>query len=217
MAGYHGYSMSNNAMDAYDNGEMPMSKWSKKAIIEGIEEWIDDEDIELKCSLAEIKKLPLVALREYFLEYSSWHHTSKFYNATSFYSLDVDYIKEMTDEDVERIASYYKERQRELRAKKTPEEREAEKMRKAARKAERALKEEKKILFKYQKQCRTLKGFLRSEKVDLDKLREVRKKMIAEKREWLRQIWEKQGYTEGLLHIEEDDYVEGYIRGLVPR
>ena len=32
-AGYHGYSMSNNAVAAYDNGEMPLSKWTKSAIL----------------------------------------------------------------------------------------------------------------------------------------------------------------------------------------
>ena len=34
--GYHGYSMSNNAKEAYENGEMPLSKWTKTAIIDAI-------------------------------------------------------------------------------------------------------------------------------------------------------------------------------------
>lgn len=118
MAGYHGYSMSNNAIDAYDNGEMPMSKWSKEAIIEGIEEWIDEEDIELKCSLEEIKKLPLGFLRKYFLEYSSWHHTGKYYQETLFYSLDKNYIEEVTDEKLRWSVSNYNEEQRKLKEKK---------------------------------------------------------------------------------------------------
>jgi len=29
MSGYDGYSMSNNAVDAYENGEKPISKWTK--------------------------------------------------------------------------------------------------------------------------------------------------------------------------------------------
>ena len=31
--GYVGYSMSENAVEAYDNGEMPMSSWRKKDIL----------------------------------------------------------------------------------------------------------------------------------------------------------------------------------------
>lgn len=27
-AGYYGFSMSNNAVEAYDSGEMPISKWT---------------------------------------------------------------------------------------------------------------------------------------------------------------------------------------------
>ena len=37
MAGYNGYSMSNNAVSAYDNGEKPLSKWRKSDILEEIE------------------------------------------------------------------------------------------------------------------------------------------------------------------------------------
>jgi hypothetical protein len=43
MAGYNGWSMSNNAVDAYENGEMPLSKWNKEAILDAIEY----EDLEL--------------------------------------------------------------------------------------------------------------------------------------------------------------------------
>lgn len=31
-SGYSGYSMSNRAVDAYEDGEMPLSKWTKKII-----------------------------------------------------------------------------------------------------------------------------------------------------------------------------------------
>lgn len=108
MAGYHGYSMSNNAVDAYENGEMPLSKWSKKAIIERIEEAINEGDIEIQFSLDELKKLPLKALREFCLIYTSWHHTSKFYNKTDFYSLDVSYLKRLTNETIKKLISAYK-------------------------------------------------------------------------------------------------------------
>ena len=38
MAGYNGWSMSNNAIEAYENGEKPLSKWTKTDIFEAIEE-----------------------------------------------------------------------------------------------------------------------------------------------------------------------------------
>lgn len=40
MAGYNGFSMSNNAVAAYEDGEKPLSKWTKADIFEIIE----DED-----------------------------------------------------------------------------------------------------------------------------------------------------------------------------
>lgn len=108
MSGYYGWSMSNNAVSAYENGEMPMSKWTKKAIIEHIKEAINEGDIEIQFSLNELKKLPLKALREFCLIYTSWHHTSKFYNKTDFYSLDVSYLKRLTNETIKKLISAYK-------------------------------------------------------------------------------------------------------------
>ena len=37
MAGYDGYSMSNNARAAYTNEEKPLSKWTKSELLDGIE------------------------------------------------------------------------------------------------------------------------------------------------------------------------------------
>ena len=96
MSGYYKYSMSNNAVDAYKNGEMPLSKWTKKAILE------EAEQCNLKCNLEKLRKIPVKILRENMLWCSSWHHTSKFYNETHFYSFDEDVASEITDEDLEK-------------------------------------------------------------------------------------------------------------------
>lgn len=80
--GYDGYSMSNNARAAYAEGEHPLSKWSKKEILDAVIEINPDID----CS-----RLTLETLKDRFLTQSSWHHTSMFYNATGFYSIDEDY------------------------------------------------------------------------------------------------------------------------------
>lgn len=64
MAGYCGFSMSNNAVAAYREGLVPASK-----VGSGI---------------------PAALIREH-CRYSEWHHTSKHFNATEFY--DPDYVK----------------------------------------------------------------------------------------------------------------------------
>lgn len=87
MSGYCGFSMSNNAVDVYRCGEMPLSKWLKTDLINAIEDVIED-----KADIAKFKKLTVKQLKEYFLYESSWHHTSKMYNETSFYSIDEDNI-----------------------------------------------------------------------------------------------------------------------------
>lgn len=96
-SGYHGYSMSNRALDAYSNGERPLSKWTKAEIISAISE-IDPIKAEL------LKKVKLSTLKERVLSYSSWHHTSDRYNKTEFYSIDKDYINRLTEEDIADLA-----------------------------------------------------------------------------------------------------------------
>lgn len=86
MAGYYGWSMSNNAVDAYENGRKPLSKWTKRDILFCLEERLDREDVSLFFS--RLKKLPKKILMETFLYESEWHHTSSFYNHTSFYTFD---------------------------------------------------------------------------------------------------------------------------------
>ena len=93
MSGYHNYSMSNNAVLAYENGEKPLSKWTKAAIIESLAEQ------EAPANFIEaVKKQPAAAVKTVLLYCSSWHHTSKEYNRTNFYS--VEYI------DAENAAEY---------------------------------------------------------------------------------------------------------------
>ncbi len=95
--GYNGYSMSNRAVIAYDNGEKPWSKWNKKELIQDI--------LTINSNLDEnlLKKINLLNLKNEFLEYSSWHHTSKFYNITNFYSLNLEWIKSTDNNDLKRI------------------------------------------------------------------------------------------------------------------
>lgn len=85
MAGYNGYSMSNNAVAAYANGEKPYSKWTKTEILSEIPESIRGEAKQLTAS--ELKAL--------FLKRTSWHHTSSHFNHTDFYSISEDVSIEM--------------------------------------------------------------------------------------------------------------------------
>lgn len=72
MAGYaDDFSMSNNAIDAYDRGLRPRSKWTKADILDAL-------PANARTYL-QLDEYPLEFLREYFLEVEEWHHTSKHY------------------------------------------------------------------------------------------------------------------------------------------
>lgn len=100
MAGYNKYSMSNNAIKAYNDGERPISKWTKKAIVDAINDAIANGDLTLKCDIKVIKTLPIKILKDVALYKSSWHHTSLHYNKTNFYSLDLDALEDLTDDKI---------------------------------------------------------------------------------------------------------------------
>lgn len=118
MAGYDNYSMSNNAIKAYEDGEKPLSKWRKTDIIEEIEFLVEEGEIELKCSMNTLKKASLQTLKQICLVMSSWHHTSSHYNRTDFYYIDTFMVSLLTDEDIKRV----EQDNREKRAKQQPTE-----------------------------------------------------------------------------------------------
>jgi len=96
-SGYNGYSMSNRAVEAYSNGEKPLSKWTKAEIISAVSE-LDPAKAEL------LKSVKLLTLKEKALCYSSWHHTSNRYNETKFYCIDEDFVNGITEEDIAEMA-----------------------------------------------------------------------------------------------------------------
>lgn len=102
MAGYSGYSMSNNAIEAYEEGMMPKSKWTKAAMLEAIKETLESSDNK-ELTMDAIKKLPKEAMFEQFFRYKEWHHTSSKYNVTDFYGIDDYAIEHTTDAQIEDI------------------------------------------------------------------------------------------------------------------
>lgn len=99
QSGYIGSSMSVRAKEAYDNGEMPKSKWTKGAMLYAIEEWCDYND---RIYDPNIEKMTKKELFKKFFHYSSWHHTSKYANPTDFYSLNENALNELTEYAKER-------------------------------------------------------------------------------------------------------------------
>ena len=98
MAGYNGFSMSNNAVEAYNDGEMPLSKWTKSAILEAVKE------LELtNFSMDNFKKLQASELKRVALTKSSWHHTSSHYNKTDFYEIDIASLEKLTNQEINNI------------------------------------------------------------------------------------------------------------------
>lgn len=100
MAGYHNYSMSNSAIEAYNRGLKPMSRWSKREILDAVQGMVECEEIELQFDFDLLKKVRLPDLKCYVLSYSESHHTSKFFNLTKFYEINTRYLEGLTKEEV---------------------------------------------------------------------------------------------------------------------
>lgn len=64
MAGYFNYSMSNNAVSAYEDGEKPLSRWSKKDIMAEIKKQVESGELTLCCDISRIQKTPLEVMKE---------------------------------------------------------------------------------------------------------------------------------------------------------
>lgn len=100
--GYDGYSMSNNARAAYEDGEMPLSKWTKEAICVRIDVVLAENFLpeEIGFTLELLKSLPASALKDLVLRRCGWHHTSDRYNRTDFYDVSVAALEHLTDAEI---------------------------------------------------------------------------------------------------------------------
>ena len=185
--------MSVNASPAYDNDEMPKSKWTKKAIIEFLSEERPD--------LVEKAQQQPHSILVTFLTNSSIHHTSALFNQTRFWTFQTDWFANADQAEFDKIIEARKAKT----SKTTAEQREA-------RQLMRTTRERQEKLFKFSS-YKTLKGFLNGLTPKLEvELTAKRAEKIAERREQLRETWTKQGYRYGLEKIEDDDFIEDYIK-----
>lgn len=210
MAGYIGYSRSVNSQESIDSFETPISLISRILIDDFLSENdgnFTEEEIAIleKTAVVKWKFVASECIRPF-----SWHHTSKFYNETDHYSLYriAVYILEHID-NLNEAYKVYRE------AKKlTPAEISAKKAIKEEKEQAKIELEEKTKLFKYQKQYKTLGGFLRSTGIDLNQLREKRAQAIINKRNELNALWEKQLPKDhwNWKSINDDKFIESYIK-----
>lgn len=79
--------MSVRAREAYEDGEMPKSKWTKKFMLEALHDLVASNysDDEAEQMLASIKTMKKDEIFDKFFEFSSWHHTGKYAQETLFY------------------------------------------------------------------------------------------------------------------------------------
>ena len=88
--GYVGCSMSVRAVMAYNHGEKPKSRWSKRAMLTAIENYCNSMGYVFDERFTKLTKAKL--FHGYF-EYTGWHHTGKYARITDFYGL----CEEMVD------------------------------------------------------------------------------------------------------------------------
>lgn len=121
MAGYYKNSMSNNAKYAYEDGERPRSKWTKADILSIAEDLIREEYAEAHFDFSLLKKVKAADLRDLLLAPSSWHHTSRWYNATDFFEVSAERLDDLTEQEVLRVIELEKAEKSQLKKEPKPE------------------------------------------------------------------------------------------------
>ncbi len=100
-SGYIDKKMSVRANNAYLNGEMPLSKWTKTTILNAIVEFAEENNINI--DNLDLNKLTLKELQQNYLINSSWHHTGSLYNKTDFYSISENIVNNLTNDFINEI------------------------------------------------------------------------------------------------------------------
>lgn len=78
---------SQNAVQAFENGERPLCEWTKSEILTEIKDIIDFYEIpDERGMLQRIEELDIKILQKYFLKKTAWHHVNRI--PTWFYVVD---------------------------------------------------------------------------------------------------------------------------------
>ena len=120
MAGYNGWKMSKNAERAYKEGKMPISKWTKTAILKRLKEIGAPEGT---INLDMLSKFSTATLREVLLYETGWHHTGKYYQVTPFYDVDPQKLADLDEQTMKDYNEKIKATAREKRKKDVTEKR----------------------------------------------------------------------------------------------
>lgn len=89
QSGYVGASMSVRARDAYESGEMPMSKWTRGVIISAIKGYCDDFDLAYDPG---IESMTRAQLADAYLEYRAFRRAGRFGREIEFFGLNEDAV-----------------------------------------------------------------------------------------------------------------------------
>ncbi len=96
--------MSNNAVEAYNKGLKPKSKWLKSDILDEIQKYRPD-------LYEAAKKIRTKVLKAYLLEEKEWHHSSKFYNRIGFYGINEDYLENVDYDNFKLLMNEFEEKE----------------------------------------------------------------------------------------------------------
>lgn len=97
---YIGKSMSVRARQAYNRGEMPLSKWTKSLVLDYVDVWLKNHDVEW--TRRDLNRISKTTLFELLLTCTSWHHTGEYYRRTDFYDFDDSFLDSLTLEKIQK-------------------------------------------------------------------------------------------------------------------
>ncbi len=156
----YGKHMSNNAVSAYDDGKMPLSKWTKNAILDQIDD-LDDSKLELA------QLLTLKELKNELLQWTEWHHTGIFYDNTDFYGINKAALERLDKKRVAEIKGWTVDKVDQKIKQKVEREKEAQR-KKEEEKKQREIKEkdEEKKLKQFKKEGKAIETIPRNWGID---------------------------------------------------
>lgn len=119
MAGYYGYSKSNNAVSAEIDGKFPLSKRTKALFVDTLIDMLG-RDSDVYRALA---GKPMGFIKAKILRSYEYHHTSSWYNTTDYYEFDPvrwDDVNEIETLYAEYVAETAREKTRKIAEKQPP-------------------------------------------------------------------------------------------------
>lgn len=208
--GYIGDMYSVNALLSLEKNEKPIEEWKKSEIVKISKTLNSELDVRL------LNKVDSKMMKSKFLMYVGFHHVGADFRNVSFFSIDKDYISNLSNDDIKNLIDESKAIVKNQKiAQKMANESEKQRIKRKLEEKKKRAELGKLLKYSKYKDIQHLVVAVNDGRISVEELKTIQRQCINIKRAELEKKWLEERDFAKLEKIDDDDYIDSFCTGMV--